>query len=171
MCQRGQMGPQHSGNTNDSSFAQDNIAIVQMLSCVQVFLTPRTAAHQASLSFTNSLSLLKLMSSELVMPSNHLLLCHPLLLPSIFPSIRAFSNESVLCIRWPEYWSFSFSPSTEYSGLISFRINCWSPWSPRDSQESSPTPQIKSINSSVLSFLYGPTLTSTHDHWKNHSFD
>ena len=87
-------------------------------------MTLWTAAHQASLSFI-SRSLLKLMSIELVIPSNHLILCHPLLLPSIFPSIRVFSNESVLCIRWPKYWSFSFniSPSNEYSGLISFRID------------------------------------------------
>ena len=87
-------------------------------------MTPWTAAHQASLSITNSWSLFKLMSIELVMPSNHLILCRPLLLPpSIFPSIRIFSNESVLCIRWPKYWSFSFniSPSNEYSGLISLR--------------------------------------------------
>ena len=81
------------------------------------------AALQASLSITNSRSLLKLMSMELVMPSNHLILCHPLLLPSIFPSIRVFSNESVLCFRWPQYWSFSISPSNEYSGLTSFRIH------------------------------------------------
>ena len=88
-------------------------------------VTPWTALHQASLSITNSRSLLKLMSIESVMPSNHLILCHPLLLPSIFPSIRMFSNESVLCIRWPKYWSFSFSisPSNEHSGLISFRID------------------------------------------------
>ena len=93
---------------------------------VQLFETPRTAAHQASLSITISESLLKLMSIESVMPSNHLILCRPLLLlPSIFPSIRVFSNESALHIRWPKYWSFSFSisPSTEYSGLISFRID------------------------------------------------
>ena len=99
---------------------------VQSLSCVQLFVTPWTAAHQASLSITNSQSLLILMSSETVMPSNHLILCHPLLLPpSVFPSIRVFSNESVLCIRWPKYWSFSFSicPSNEYSGLISFRMD------------------------------------------------
>ena len=91
-----------------------------------LFATPRTAACQASLSNTNSRSLLKLMSIELVMLSNHLILCHPLLLPpSIFPSIRVFSNESVLCIRWPKYWSFSFniSPSNEHSGLISFRMD------------------------------------------------
>ena len=93
---------------------------------VQPFETLWTAAHQASLSITNSQSLLKLMSIELVMPCNHLILCHPLLfLPSIFPSIRVFSDESVLCIRWPKYWSFSFSisPSNEYSGLISFTID------------------------------------------------
>ena len=99
---------------------------VQSLSCVQLFATPWNEAHQASLFITNSWSLLKLMSTELVMPSNHFILCHPLLLPpSIFPSIRVFSNESVLCIRWPKYWSFSFniSPSNEYSGLISFRMD------------------------------------------------
>ena len=97
-----------------------------MFSLVQVFATPWTAAHQASLSFTISQSLLKLMSIESVMPSNHLILCHPLLLlPSVFPSIRVFSSELALPIRWPNYWSFSFiiSPSNEYSGLISFRID------------------------------------------------
>ena len=99
---------------------------VQLLSCVWLFVTPWTAALQASLSFTIFRSLLKLMSIESVMPSNHLILCHPLLLlPSIFPSIRVFSNESALLIRWPKYWSFSFSisPSNEYSGLISFRMD------------------------------------------------
>ena len=98
---------------------------VQSVSRVQLSATPWTAACQAFLSITNSQNLLKLMSIELVMPSNHLILCHPLLLPpSIFPSIRVFSNESVLCIRWPKYWSFSLSisPSNEYSGFISFRI-------------------------------------------------
>ena len=101
---------------------------VQSLSHVRLFATPWTAACQASLSITNSQSLLKLMSIESMMSSNHLILCHPLLLPpSIFPSIRVFSSESALCIRWPKYWSFSFSisPSNEYSGLISFRIE-WS---------------------------------------------
>ena len=99
---------------------------VQSLSCVQLFATPWTAACQASLSITNSRSLLKLVSIEMVMPFNHLILCHPLLLlPSIFPSIRVFSNDSVLCIRWPKYWSFSFniSPSNEHSGPISFRMD------------------------------------------------
>ena len=102
------------------------VTSVQLLSCVQLFVTPWTTAHQASLSITNSRSLLRLMSIESVMSSNHLILCHPLLfLPSIFPSIRVFSNESVLRIRWPKYWSFSFSisPSNEYSGLISFRMD------------------------------------------------
>ena len=98
---------------------------VQSLSCVRLFVTPWTAARQASLSITNSWSLLKLMSIESVMPSNQLILCHPLLLPSTFPSIRVFSNESALHIRWPKYWSFSFSisPSNEYSGMISFRMD------------------------------------------------
>ena len=99
---------------------------VQSLGCVQLFVTPWTTASQASLSITNSRSSLKLISIESVMPSNHLILCHPLLLlPSIFPSIRVFSNESVLHIRWTKYWScsFSISPSNEYSGLISFRMD------------------------------------------------
>ena len=100
------------------------IVVVQSLSSVRLFVTPWTVARQASRSFTNSWSLLKLMSIELVMPSNHLILCCPLLLlPSIFPSIRVFSNESALRIRWPKYWSFSISPSNEYSGLNSFRID------------------------------------------------
>ena len=119
------------------------------------------------------LELPKLMSIESVMPSNHLILCHPLLLLcSVFPSIRIFSSESVLHIRWPKDWSFSFniSPSSEHLGLIFFRkdrLNLLS----RDSRESSPTPEFKSINSSMLSFLYSPTLTSIHDYWKNHSLD
>ena len=125
----------------------------------------------------------KLMSIGSMMPSNHLILCNPLLcLPSIFPSIKVFSNELALCIRWPKYWSFSFniSPSNEYSGLIFFRMD-WldllqngldgSPCSPRDSQESSPTPQFKGINSSGLSLLYSPNLTFIHDYWKNHTFE
>ena len=103
----------------------------------------------------------------------HLILYRPLLMPSIFPSIRIFSKKSVIHIRLPNYWIFSFSlgSSSEYSGLISFKIDWFAPCCPRDSQESSPTPQFKSINSLALSFLYGPTLTSIHDYWKNHSFD
>ena len=147
---------------------------VQLLSRVQLFVTPWTATLQASLSITKSQSLLKLMSVESVMPSNHLILCCPLLLPpSIFPSIRVFSNESVLHIRWPKYWSFSFSisPSSDYSGLISFRMDWLDLLAVQGTLESSPTPQFKSISSLVLSFLYSPTLASIHDHWKNHSFD
>ena len=131
-------------------------------------MTPWPAACWASLSFTISQSLLKLM------PTNHLILCRPLLLlPSIFPSIRVFSNKSALCIRWPKYWSFSFniSPSKEHSGLISFRKDWLDLLAVQGTQEASPTPQFKSINSSALSFLYTPTLTSIHDYWKNHSFD
>ena len=134
---------------------------VQLLSRVQLFVT---AARQASLSFTFSQSLFKLMSIESVMPTNYLILCRPLLLPpSVFPSIRVFSNESALCIRWPKYWSFSFSisPSNEHSGLISFRMD-WLDF--LTVQESSPAPQFKSINSLALSFLYSPTLTSIHDY-------
>ena len=119
-----------------------------------------TAARQASLFITNSRSLLKLMSIKSVMPSNHLILCRPLLSPPIPPSIRVFSNESTLRMKWPKYWSFSFSiiPSKEHPGLISFRMDWLGTCSPRDSQESSPTPQFKSINSLALSFLYSPTL-------------
>ena len=117
----------------------------------------------------------QLTSIKSVMPSSHFILCHPfLLLPSIPPSIRVFSNESTLLMRWPNYWSFSFSniPSKEHPGLISFRMDSFGPpCSPRDSQESSPTPQFKSINSLALSFLHSPTLTSIHDLWKNHSLD
>ena len=151
----------------------NKISSVQSLSFVQLFVTPWTAACPASLSIINSQSLLKYISIESVVPSNHLILCHSLLLlPSVLPSIRVFSNESVLCIRWPKYWSFSFSPSSEYSGLISFKDGLvGSPCRPRDSQESFPTPQLKSISSLALSFLYSPTLTSIHDYWKNHSFD
>ena len=152
-------------------------ASFQFSSVAQSYLTlsdPWTAAHQASLSITNSQSLLKFVSIESVMPSNHLILCPPLLLPSIFPSIRDFSNESALHIRWLKYCSFSFniSPASGYSGLISSRMDWLGLLAiPRDSQEPSPTPQFKSIDSLVLSFLYSPALTSIHDYWKNHSFD
>ena len=149
--------------------------VVQLFSHVWLFATPWTAACQASLSFTISQNLLKLMSIASMMPSNHLILFHPLLLlPSILPSIRVFSSESALCIKRPKYWSFSINPSNEYSGLISFRIYWrlgWSPCSPRDSPESSPASQFESISSSVLSFVYCPTHTCVHPYWKNHSFD
>ena len=123
------------------------IVIVQSFSRVQLFGTPWTVARQASLSFTISWSLLKLMSIKSVIPSNHLILCHPLLLlPSIFPSIRVFSNESVLCIRWSKYWSFSFSvsPSNECSGLIAFRIYWFDLLAVHGTLESSLTPQTLS---------------------------
>ena len=137
---------------------------VQSFSYIWLFVIPWTAARQASQSITNSQSLLKFTSTESVMPSNHLNLCHPLLLsPAIFPSIRVFSEESVLHIRWPKYGSFSFSisPSSEYSGLIFFRMDWLDLLAVQGTltdikfrhQESSPTPQFKSINSLVLSLL------------------
>ena len=131
-------------------------------------MTPWTAVGQASLSITTSQCLLKLMSIESVRPPNHLILCHPLLLPpSMFPSIRVFSIESVLPIRWPKHWSFSISPSNEYSGLISFRRDWFDLLvCPRDSQESSPTPQFESINS-VAFCLYDTALKSIHECWKD----
>ena len=157
-----------------SVFLPPLFVFVQSLSCVELFVTPWTVAHQASLSFTISQSLLKLVSIESMMPSNHLILCHPvLLLPSIFPSIRVFCNESALHIRWPKYWSFSFSisPSNEHSGLVSFKIDWFDLLaSPRNSQEFSPVPQFKSISSFALSLLCGLTLKFVHDYWKNHSF-
>ena len=123
------------------------LLLVHSFSCVQLFVTPWTAAHQASLSIPSSQSLLRFMSIQSMMPSSHLILlsCPLLLLPSIFPSIRVFSNESALHMRWPKYWSFSFSisPSNEHPGLISFKDGLvGSPRSPRDSQESSSTPQV-----------------------------
>ena len=149
----------------------DQFSSVQSLSRVRL-CDPIESQHARPLSITSSRSSLKLMSIESVMPSSHLILCRPLLLlPSILPSIRVFSNESVLHIRRPKYWSFTISPSNDYSGLISFRMD----WldllaiQGEDSQKSSPTPQFKSINFSVLSLLHSQTLTSIHDHWKNHS--
>ena len=137
----------------------------QSLSHVRLFATPWFAARQASLSITISRSSLRLRSIESVMPSSHLILGRPLLLmPPIPPRTRVFSNESALRMRWPKYWSFSFSiiPSKEIPGLISFRM---------DWLDLLATPQFKSINSLVLSLLHSSTLTSIHDHWKNHSLD
>ena len=133
-----------------------------------------TAACQASLSITNSWSLLKLMSIESVMPSNHLILCHPLLLlPSVFPSIKIFSNESALRIRWPKYWSFSFnvSPSKEHSGLISFRVDWLDLLAVQGTLKS--LLQHHSSKASILwhSAFFTVQLTSIHDHWRNHSLD
>ena len=149
---------------------------VQLLSCVWLFVTPWTAALQASLSITNSQSLLKLMSIELVMPANHLILCHPLfLLPSIFPIIRVFSNESVLCIRWAKYWSFSLSisPSSEYSGLISFRMDWMDLLAVQGTLKS--LLQHHSSKASIIqpsaSFLVQLSHPYMHDYWKNHSLD
>ena len=141
---------------NFSSVAQSCPTLCDPMNCS----TPGLPVHHQCRSS------LRLMSIASVMPSRHLILCRPLLrLPPIPPSIRVFSNESALHMRWPKYWSFSFSisPSSEHPGLISFTVDY--------SQESSPTPQFKSINSSALSFLPSPTLTSIHDHWKNQSLD
>ena len=152
------------------------VSSVQLLSCVWLFVTPWTAARQASLSITNSRNLLKLMSIKLVMPSNHLIFCHPLLLPSsIFPSIRVFSNESLLYIRWPKYWSIGVSAS---ASVLPMNIQDWFPlgWTGWISLQSKGLSRVFSNTtvqkhqSSVLSFLYSPTLTSIYDHWKNHSF-
>ena len=173
--------------------------VVHLPSCVRAFATPWTAENQASLSFTISQSLLKFLSIELVMPYNHLILCCPLLiLPLIFPSIRVFSNELALCIRWPKYWSFSISPSNEYLGLISWilifqfwisnihifrnRINEY--WysneysgltdlislQPKGLPRVFSNTQFKNINSSTLSLLYGPTLTFIHDYTFIHEY-
>ena len=154
-------------NIQFSSVAQTSPTLCEPLDCS----TPGLLIHhQLPLACR---SLLKLMSIESVMPSNHLILCRPLILPpSIFPSNRVLLNDSVLCIRWPKYWSSSLA------SVLPMNIQDWfplgltgSPCSPRDSQKSSPTPQFKSINSSALSFLYSPTVTSIHDYWRNHSFD
>ena len=152
---------------------------VQSLSRVQLFATPWIAAHQASLSITNSWSSPKPTSIKLVMPSSHLILCRPLLLlPPIPPRVRVFSNESTLHMRCPKYWSFSFSiiPSKEHPGLISFRMDWLDLLAIQGTlksllQHSSKASQFKSINSSAVSLLHSPTLTSIHDHWKNHNLD
>ena len=150
------------------------ISVQFSCSVVSNSATPWIAACQASLSITNSRSLLKLMFIESVMPSSHLILCLPLLLlPPIPPGFRVFSNESTLHIRWPKYWSFSFSisPSNEHPGLMSFKMDWLALLAVQGTLESSPTPQFKSINFLALSFLHSLGLTSIHDHWKNHSLD
>ena len=148
---------------------------VQLLSPVRLFVTPLSAARQTSLSITNSWGLLKPTSIESVMPSNHLILCHLLLLlPSIFLSIRVFSNDSVLHIRWPNYWTFSFniSPSNEYSGLISFRMDWLDLLAVQGTLKS--LFQHHSSKASILrcsAFFTVQPLTSIHDHRKNHTLD
>ena len=130
--------------------------VVQYLSHVRLFATPWTTARQASLSITISWSLLKLMSIEPVMPSNHLILCHPLLLPSIFHLIRVFSNESALHLRWPKDWSFSFSisPSNEYSGLVSFRMDWLDLLAVQGTlQEPSPAPQFEMLGINLTKYV------------------
>ena len=158
------------------------ISSVQLLSCVRLFVTLRTAARWASLSITNSQSLLKLTSIKSVLPSNHLILCpHLLLPPSILLSMRVFSNESVLHIRWPKYWSFSFSisPSKEHPGLISFRMDWLDLIAVQRTlksllQHHSSKASILQPSAFFMVQLYGPTLwsnTSTRDYWINHSID
>ena len=157
-----------------SSFSHSQSA-VQLLSCIRLFVTPWIVARQATLSIANSQSLLKLISIELVMPSNHLILCRPLLLlPSIFPSIRVLSNESVLHIRWPKYWSFSFSisPSNEHSGLISFRMDWLDLLAVQGTLKS--LLQHHSSKTSILQHLALFTVQPSHPYMttgKNHSFD
>ena len=147
--------------------------VIQLHSRVRLFATPWTAARQASLSFTISQRLLKLMSVESMMPSNYLILCCPLLLlSSVFPSIRVFSSELALHVRKTKYWSVSFSirPANEYSGLISFRIDWFNLLAVQGTLKSLPLHHC--LKASVLWHLaYGPTLQSVHDYWKNHSFD
>ena len=155
----------------------ESVSSVQLLSHILIIAIPWTVARQASLSITTSWSLLRLMSIESVMPSNHLILCHPLLLPpSIFPSIRGSSNQSVLHIRWPKYWSFSFSisPSNEHPGLIFFRMD----WMDLLAVQGTLKKKKKKVFSNTtvqkhqffgVQLLHSPTLTSIHDYWKNHS--
>ena len=156
----------YKGNSNCS---------VQLLSRVRFFATPRIAEYQASMSITNSRRSLRLASVESVMLSSHLILCGPLLLlPLIPPSIRVFSNESTLHMRWPKYWNFSFSiiPSKEIPGLISFRTDWLDLLAVQGTLKSLlQLQEFKSINSSALSLLHSPTLTSIYDHRKNHSLD
>ena len=157
------------GNKEVSEFSS-----VQSLSRVRLLVTPWTAARQASLSITDSWSLLKCMSIESVMPSNHLIFCHPLLLlPPTPPSIRVFSNESALLMRWPKYWSFSFSISlsNEHPGLISFTMDWLDLLAAQGTLKSLLQHHSSKASILVLSFLYCPTLTSINDYWKNHSLD
>ena len=155
---------QPNSSVQFSLVAQSCLTLCDTMECS----TPGFPVHH------HSWSILKHMPIELVMPSNHLILCCPLFfLPSIFPSIRVLSNESAFCIRWPKYWSFRLRirPSSEYSGLISFRVDWLDPLAVQRTLKSLLNTKFKSTNSSVLSFLYSPTLTSIHNYWKNHSLD
>ena len=146
------------------------VVVVQSPSHIQLIVTTWTAAYQASLSLTISQGLPKFMFIVLVMPSSHLFLWHPfVLLPSVCLSIRDFSNQLSVHVRWPKYWSLSFSisPSSEYSGLISQDWLVWSPCCPRDFHKSSPAPQFKDINSLASCLLYNPSLTTIYNHWEN----
>ena len=158
---------------NETYNSFSSVQFSHSVSRVRLFATPWIAAYQASLSITNSRSSLRLTYIESVMPSSHLIICRSLLfLPLITPSIRVFSSESTLRMRWPKYWSFSFSiiPSKEMPGLISFRMDWLDLLAVQGTLESL-LQQFQSINSSVLSLLHSPTLTSIHDHRKNHSLD
>ena len=150
-------------------FMSMHVAVVELLSCVQIVMTPWTETRQAFLSFTVSQRLLKLMSTDSLMPSNHLILCCSLFfLPSVFHSIRVFSSESALHIRWPKCWSYNFntSPFNKYSELISFSID-WFDLAVQGTLKS----LLQHHNSKVLTLLYGPALTSIPSYWKHHSFD
>ena len=160
----------YPGDSDTVGVSPVQFSSVQLLSRVRHFATPWIVARQDSLSITNSRSLFKLRSIESVMPSSHLILCHPLLLlPPVLHSIRVFSNESTLRMKWPKYWSFSLSisPSNEHSGLVSFRMD----WLGLLRVFSNVSARFKSINSLALRFLYTPTLAFIHDHWKNHILD
>ena len=166
--------PQHVPKIYFHGSSRFRFSSVQLLSCVWLFATPWIAARQASLSINNFRSSPKSMSIESVMSSSYLILCRPLfLLPPIPPSIRVFSNESTLRMRWPKYWSFSFSiiPSKELPGLISFRMDWLVSLQSMGLSRVFSNTTVQSINSLVLSFLHSPTLTSIHDYWKNHSLD
>ena len=162
----------HKDNYVCRSRSKENIQFSSVAKSCPTLCDPMNRSTPASLPVTNSWSPPKPVSIESMVSSNHLILYRPLLLPpSTFPSIRVFSNESVLHIKWPKYWSLSFniSPSNEHPGLISFRMDWLDLLAVQGTLKSSPAPQFKSINSSTLSVLYSPILTSIHDHWKNHS--
>ena len=157
---------------NELNCAQHSFMLLFSVSnCVWLFAT-HILQHARLPCLHYLLESAQVTSTELVKPSSHLILCYPLqLLPTIFPSIRVFSNESALGIRWPKYWSFSISPSNEYSGLFFFRIDWFDLLASQGTLKCCPTPQLESINSSALSHLYCPALTSLYDYWKNHSFN